>query len=84
MRLDLLLKQTGLIKRRTIAKELVDLGRVLINDKAAKPSSEVKESDILTLKLGNRIIKVKITYVQQGRRIVPNAEQLSIDKNEGN
>ena len=50
MRLDLLLKQTGLIKRRTIAKELVDLGRVLINDKVAKPSSEVKENDNLTLK----------------------------------
>ena len=84
MRLDLLLKQTGLIKRRTIAKELVDLGRVLINDKAAKPSSEVKENDILTLKLGNRVLKVRINYVQQGRRIIPAAEQLSMDKNEAN
>ena len=84
MRLDLLLKQTGLIKRRTIAKELVDLGKVLINDKSAKPSSEVKENDILTLKLGNRVLKVKINYVQQGRRIIPAAEQLSMDKNEAN
>lgn len=84
MRLDLLLKQTGLIKRRTIAKELVDLGKVLINDKTAKPSSEVKENDILTLKLGNRVLKVRINYVQQGRRIVPAAEQLSMDKNEAN
>lgn len=82
MRLDLLLKQTGLIKRRTIAKELVDLGRVLINDKASKPSSEVKEGDILTLKLGNRILKVKITYSQVGRRVLPNAEQLSMEKHE--
>lgn len=80
MRLDLLLKQTGLIKRRTIAKELVDLGKVLINDKNAKPSSEVKENDILTLILGNRRLIVKITYVQNGKRIVPNAEQLSMDK----
>ena len=78
MRLDLLLKQTGLIKRRTIAKELVDLGRVLINDKVSKPSSEVKEGDILTLKLGNRILKVKITYSQVGRRDLTNAEQLSM------
>ena len=84
MRLDLLLKQTGLIKRRTIAKELVDLGKVLINDKTAKPSSEVKENDVLTLKLGNRILKVIINYVQQGRRIIPSAEQLSMDKNEAN
>ena len=82
MRLDLLLKQTGLIKRRTIAKELVDLGRVLINDKIAKPSSEVKENDILTLKLGNRILKVRITYTQMGKRIIPNAEQLSMEKHE--
>ena len=82
MRLDLLLKQTGLIKRRTIAKELVDLGRVLINDKVSKPSSEVKEGDILTLKLGNRILKVKITYSQVGRRDLPNAEQLSMKKHE--
>ena len=82
MRLDLLLKQTGLIKRRTIAKELVDLGRVLINDKTAKPSSEVKENDILTLKLGNRVLKVRITYTQVGKRIVPNAEQLTMEKHE--
>ena len=82
MRLDLLLKQTGLIKRRTIAKELVDLGRVLINDKVAKPSSELKENDILTLKLGNRILKVRITYTQMGKRIIPNAEQLSMEKHE--
>ena len=82
MRLDLLLKQTGLIKRRTIAKELVDLGRVLINDKTAKPSSEVKENDVLTLKLGNRVLKVRITYTQVGKRIVPNAEQLTMEKHE--
>ena len=82
MRLDLLLKQTGLIKRRTIAKELVDLGKVLINDKTAKPSSEVKENDVLTLKLGNRILKVRITYEQVGRRIIPKAEQLSMEKYE--
>ena len=82
MRLDLLLKQTGLIKRRTIAKELVDLGRVLINDKVAKPSSEVKEDDVLTLKLGNRILKVRINYNQVGRRILPNATQLSMEKHE--
>ena len=82
MRLDLLLKQTGLIKRRTIAKELVDLGKVLINDKTAKPSSEVKENDVLTLKLGNRILKVRINYEQVGRRILPKAEQLSMEKYE--
>ena len=47
MRLDLVLKLSGLIKRRTVAKELADRGRILINGKAGKPSSEVKEGDIL-------------------------------------
>ncbi len=82
MRLDLLLKQTTLIKRRTIAKQLCDLGKVLINDKVSKPSSEVKEGDILTLILGNRKVVVRITYTQIGRRIVPNAEQVLDNKNE--
>ena len=80
MRLDLLLKQTGLIKRRTIAKQLVDLGKILINDKVSKPSSEVKENDVLTLILGNRKIVVRINYIEKGKRIVPNAEQLSAEK----
>lgn len=80
MRLDLLLKQTGLIKRRTIAKQLVDLGKILINDKVSKPSSEVKENDVLTLILGNRKIVVRVNYIEKGKRIVPNAEQLSAEK----
>ena len=51
MRLDLVLKLSGLIKRRTIAKELADRGRILINERTAKPSSEVKEGDILVGKI---------------------------------
>lgn len=80
MRLDLLLKQTGLIKRRTIAKQLCDLGKILINDKISKPSAEVKENDLLTLCLGNRKIVAKISFVQEGKRIVPKAEQISCEK----
>lgn len=80
MRLDLLLKQTGLIKRRTIAKQLVELNKILINDKNVKPSSEVKEGDILTLILGNRKITVRISYVQKGKNLVPQAEQLNLEK----
>ena len=65
MRLDLVLKLSGLIKRRTIAKELADRGRILINDRVAKPSSEVKAGDILELHLGNRVLVVEISFVEK-------------------
>ncbi|AUD64289.1 RNA-binding protein [Tenericutes bacterium MZ-XQ] len=61
MRLDKYLKVARLIKRRTVAKEAATKDKVEINDKIAKPSSTVKENDIITLHLGLKIIKVKIT-----------------------
>lgn len=61
MRLDKYLKVARIIKRRTVAKEAASKEKVEINDKLAKPSSAVKENDILTLHLGLKIIKVKIT-----------------------
>lgn len=76
MRLDLVLKQSRLIKRRTIAKELCDAGRISINGKVSKPSSEVNDGDILELKLGQKILIVKITYLQQGKREVPTFEEI--------
>ena len=76
MRLDLVLKQSRLIKRRTIAKELCDAGKISINDKVAKPSSEVKDGDVLTLRLGTKILKSKITYIQQGKKQVPVCEEI--------
>ena len=60
MRLDKYLKVSRIIKRRTIAKEAASKDKVEINDKIAKPSSAVKENDILTLHLGLKIIKVKV------------------------
>ena len=71
MRLDLVLKLSGLIKRRTVAKELADRGRILINDKVAKPSSEVKEGDILELKLGNRVLIVEINFELRYKKEFP-------------
>ena len=71
MRLDLVLKQSGLIKRRTVAKELADRGRILINERAAKPSSEVKNGDILELHLGNRVLVVEISFVEKFKREYP-------------
>ena len=71
MRLDLVLKLSGLIKRRTVAKELAERGRILINDRVAKPSSEVKDNDRLELRLGNRILLVEITFELRYKKEFP-------------
>lgn len=76
MRLDLVLKLSGLIKRRTVAKELADRGRILINDKIAKPSSEVKEGDILELKLGNRVLIVEINFELRYKKEFPTYKEV--------
>ena len=71
MRLDLVLKLSGLIKRRTVAKELAERGRILINDRVAKPSSEVKDNDRLELHLGNRILLVEIIFELRYKKEFP-------------
>ena len=76
MRLDLVLKLSRIIKRRTIAKELCDAGKISINGKVSKPSSEVKEGDVLTLRLGQKVSNVKITFIQQGKKEIPTFEEL--------
>ena len=63
MRIDKYLKLTRLIKRRTVAKELLDGGIFLINGRVAKPSSEVNEGDILTLQLGRHKLTVKVLKI---------------------
>ncbi len=65
MRLDKFLKVSRLIKRRTVANEACDAGRVSINGKAAKASSAVKAGDILEIQFGNRIVKAEITDVRE-------------------
>lgn len=77
MRLDLFLKETRLIKRRTIAKELCDAGKVLINNKISKPSAEVKEGDIVTLKVGLRPISGIAHILVKGTKEFPSVEQIS-------
>lgn len=80
MRLDLVLKLSGLIKRRTVAKELAERGRILINDRVAKPSSEVKEGDTLELRLGNRILVVEINYVMKFKKEFPTYKEVLTKK----
>ena len=65
MRLDKFLKVSRLIKRRTVANEACDAGRVLINDKPAKESANVKAGDILTIQFGNKDVKVEVLDVQE-------------------
>lgn len=60
MRIDKYLKLTRLIKRRSVAKVLIDEGNISINNKIAKPSSEVNIGDRITLKLGLRIIEIEV------------------------
>ena len=65
MRLDKYLKVSRLIKRRTVANEACDAGRVLINDKPAKASGNVKAGDIITIQFGNKDVKVEVLDVQE-------------------
>ena len=60
MRLDKYLKVSRLIKRRTVANEVADAGRILINGKVAKASQAVNAGDIIEVTFGNRPIKVRV------------------------
>lgn len=65
MRLDKYLKVSRLIKRRTVANETCDAGRVLLNDKVARASAEVKAGDVITIQFGNKDVKVEVLTVQE-------------------
>ena len=65
MRLDKFLKVSRLIKRRTVANEACDAGRVLVNDKAAKASYDVKNGDVIEIQFGTKSVKVEVLDVQE-------------------
>lgn len=65
MRLDKFLKISQIIKRRSVAKEVADKGRIQINGKLAKSSSDVKVGDILKVQFGNKTLEVKITELHE-------------------
>ena len=60
MRLDKFLKVSRLIKRRTVANEACDAGRVLVNGKAAKASVKVKVGDVIEIQFGTKTVKVEV------------------------
>lgn len=65
MRLDKFLKVSRLIKRRTVANEACDAGRVMVNDRPAKASVNVKEGDIIEIQFGTKSVKVQVEKVQE-------------------
>ena len=65
MRLDKFLKVSRLIKRRTVANEACDAGRVLVNGNVAKASVKVKAGDIIEIQFGTRTVKVEVQNIQE-------------------
>ena len=65
MRLDKYLKVSRLIKRRTVANEACDAGRVTVNGRPAKASAEVKVGDVIEIGFGNKAVKVQVTYIKE-------------------
>jgi ribosomal 50S subunit-recycling heat shock protein len=63
VRLDLFLKASRLVKRRTIAQEMCDAGRVLVNGQQAKPAKEIKPGDLLALTYAARVREVEVLVV---------------------
>ena len=66
MRLDKYLKVSGLVKRRTVAKQLCDAGRIRVNGNTAKAGTRVKQDDEVDLLLGRRRLKVRVQNIGEG------------------
>ena len=76
MRLDKFLKVSRLIKRRTVANSVSEMGRVLVNGNFAKPAKQINVNDIIEIEYANRIDKVKVLKVPDGNVSVQEAETL--------
>ena len=68
MRLDKYLKVSRIIKRRTVANEACDAGRVSVNGKVAKASVEVKKEDIIEIRFGDKTVKVQVTEILESTK----------------
>ena len=81
MRLDKFLKVSRIIKRRTVANEAADGGRIIVNGRVVKPSYEVKVNDIIEIKIGDKISKFKIINIPlvQGKNMPQMVEEIDSD-----
>lgn len=69
MRLDKFLKASRLVKRRTLAKEVCDAQRVMVNGRPAKPGTDIQVGDTLTLDFGRRVLKVKVVELRDSASV---------------
>lgn len=76
MRLDKFLKVSRLIKRRTVANDVSDQGRIMVNGNIAKPSKQLKVNDIIEIEHFNKLVKVKIIKIPNGNVSVQEAPTL--------
>jgi len=68
MRIDKFLKVSRLIKRRSVAQEACDKGRITVNEKVAKPSVSVKVGDIIEIRFGEKITRVEVLAIKETTR----------------
>lgn len=78
MRLDKFLKVSRLIKRRTVAKEIADQGRISINDKVAKSSSDVTTNDTLEIRFGNKTLTVNVLKIVETTKKEESADMYEV------
>ena len=76
MRLDKFLKVSRLIKRRTVANTVSEMGRVLVNGNSAKPAKQLKVGDIIEIEYSNRTEKVEVLIIPTGNVSIQEAETL--------
>ena len=76
MRLDKFLKVSRLIKRRTVANSVSDMGRVLVNGNPAKPAKQLKVGDVITIEYANKNISAKVLIIPEGNVPVQMAQSL--------
>ena len=65
MRLDKFLKMSRIIKRRTVANEIIDAGRVVVNSKVVKPSYEIKVGDVVEVKFGDKVSRFEVLNIPE-------------------
>ncbi|RKI98954.1 RNA-binding S4 domain-containing protein [Butyricicoccus sp. 1XD8-22] len=82
MRLDKFLKVSRLIKRRTLAKEVAEQGRITINGKTAKASTSVKVGDELAIRFGQKVVTAKVEELRENVRKEEAAKMFTILKEE--
>lgn len=76
MRLDKFLKVSRLIKRRTVANTVSEMGRVLVNGNPAKPAKQLKAGDIIEIEYSNRIEKVEVLVIPTGNVSIQDSSTL--------